>query len=124
MGDRAITILDLRGILYRNDQGCLSGDDGSRTRDDLAFPLATTAMAGTTVEGAEACCTTEDRTTVRLELFIDAAFGMAALGRDTVGITGAGQGIPCCCRYSGEGWCDIGTSRRGGAPGEDDKAPD
>jgi len=44
-------------------------------------------MAGTTVERAQACSGTEDRTAVRLELFIDAAFGMAALGRDTVGIT-------------------------------------
>jgi len=43
-------------------------------------------MAGTTVERAQACGTTEDRTAVRLVLFIDTALGMAALGRDTVAI--------------------------------------
>jgi hypothetical protein len=83
-GHRATTILDLRGILYRYDQGCLSREDRTRPRDYLAFPADAAAMAGTTVEGPQACGGAADGTAVRLELFIDTAVRMAALGGDTL----------------------------------------
>jgi len=81
-------------------------------------------MAGTTIERTQAGSGTEDCAAVRFVLEIDTALGMAALGRDTVGISGARQGIPCGRRYWGEGLGHIGSSRIGGATGKEDKAPD
>jgi len=81
-------------------------------------------MAGTTIEGAQACCGAEDGTAVRFVLDIDTAFRMAALGRDTIGIPCARCGIPHCRRCRGERWGNIGNSRRGGAAGEEDETPD
>jgi hypothetical protein len=81
-------------------------------------------MAGTTVEWTQACSGTEDGTAIRLELFINTALRMAALGRDTVGIPCACEGIPNRCGYSGESRGGIGCSRIGGATGEEGKNPD
>jgi len=80
-------------------------------------------MAGTTVEGTQTCSGAKDSTAVRPVLAIRAAFRMAALGRDTLGVPCARGRIPHRRWRRGERWGEIGTSRRGGAAGEEDDPP-
>jgi len=89
------------------------GSCRGRVRDNPAGPADTSAVAGPAVDGALAAGGTGN-VADPLEGPVDAARRVAALGRDTVGVHGAGSLID---HWSGRRRDDRGRCQRGGCRG-------